>query len=155
MWTRKLPTLGAAFLLTALAACGTTERSTPVSSPTAATTSSGAATVSGYGTVQAVDIVNKQNAGIGLGAVAGAVVGGVLGNQVGEGRGNTVATVAGAAGGAYAGHQIEKRTRKDDEVYRVTIRMDDGSLQAYTQEMLPDLRIGDRVRIANGVVSRY
>ncbi|MGB8326609.1 MAG: glycine zipper 2TM domain-containing protein [Steroidobacteraceae bacterium] len=46
------------------------------------------------------------------GSVVGAVVGGVLGNQVGGGSGKAIATVAGAAGGGYAGNRIEKRMQQ-------------------------------------------
>jgi outer membrane lipoprotein SlyB len=143
-----------AVLSLSLFGCGSTSTPRPVSSAGASTVSSAPA-VSGYGVVQSVDVINRQDAGIGLGAVAGAVVGGVVGNQVGKGRGNTVATVAGAAGGAYAGHQMQKQARRDDQVYRVTVRMDDGSLQAYTQETFPTVGAGDRVRISGGVIERY
>ena len=43
-----------------------------------------------------------------LGTVAGALVGGVIGHQVGGGTGRDIATVAGAAGGGYAGNRIQK-----------------------------------------------
>ena len=42
------------------------------------------------------------------GTAVGALVGGLLGNQIGAGNGRTLATVAGAAGGGYAGNRIEK-----------------------------------------------
>ena len=45
-----------------------------------------------------------QIAGMAIGAVAG----GVLGNQVGGGKGRTLATVAGAVGGGYAGKKIQE-----------------------------------------------
>lgn len=48
-----------------------------------------------------------QNSPVGIGL--GAVVGGLLGNQVGGGNGKTLATVAGAVGGAYLGNEIAKR----------------------------------------------
>lgn len=48
------------------------------------------------------------------GTVIGGVVGGMLGNQVGGGFGNKLATVAGAAGGAYAGNQIQKNMQDQD-----------------------------------------
>lgn len=48
-----------------------------------------------------------QNSPVGIGI--GAVVGGLLGNQVGGGNGKTLATVAGAVGGAYLGNEIAKR----------------------------------------------
>jgi len=49
-----------------------------------------------------------------LGTGIGALVGGVLGHQVGGGNGRTLATVAGAAAGGYAGNRIQKRTQDDD-----------------------------------------
>lgn len=105
----------------------------------------------GYGTVESVDRVEKSNMGV-LGTIGGAVVGGLLGHQIGSGSGNTAATIAGAAGGAYAGREIEKRTRGGDDAYRIVVRMDDGSYQAVGQESTPVVRRGDRVRIQNGDV---
>lgn len=43
-----------------------------------------------------------------LGIATGAVVGGLLGNQVGNGRGRTLATVAGVVGGGYLGNTVAK-----------------------------------------------
>ena len=43
------------------------------------------------------------------GAVVGAVVGGLVGSQVGGGSGKTLATVAGAVGGGFAGREIDRR----------------------------------------------
>lgn len=43
------------------------------------------------------------------GAVAGGVLGALAGHVIGGGRGRTLATLAGAAGGAFAGHEIQKR----------------------------------------------
>jgi outer membrane lipoprotein SlyB len=39
-----------------------------------------------------------------------------------------------------------------DRVYRVTLRMDDGSTQVVTQQTTPDFRTGDRVSLAGGVI---
>jgi outer membrane lipoprotein SlyB len=113
-----------------------------------------------YGVVQSIDLVQQDSADgskIGLGTIAGAVIGGVLGHQVGGGDGNTAATVLGAAGGAYAGHQIEKNNQNQQSVnaYKFTIRMNDGSYQAVTQTANADIRVGDRVQVDNGVVRRY
>lgn len=89
------------------------------------------------GTVQSVTAVERQgqvngvavgNTTIGIGTVAGGVLGGVLGNQVGNGNGKTLATVLGAAGGAYAGNTVEKNMKKVT-VYDVRVRMDDGSFR--------------------------
>lgn len=50
------------------------------------------------------------------GSVIGGVVGGVLGHQIGGGTGKTVATVAGAAGGAYTGNKVQKGMQERDVV---------------------------------------
>jgi outer membrane lipoprotein SlyB len=107
---------------------------------------------SGYGTVESVQTVDRKNPGL-LGTIGGAVVGGLLGNQIGSGTGQTAATIAGAAGGALAGREIERRARSDDELYKIFVRMDDGSYQAIAQESTPMVRPGDRVRVRNGVVT--
>ena len=49
-----------------------------------------------------------------LGTVAGAVIGGVVGHQIGGGTGRDIATVAGAAGGGYAGNRIQKNLQEKD-----------------------------------------
>ena len=105
------------------------------------------------GVVSSVNVIAQQGEGSGLGAVAGGVVGGLLGNQVGGGTGRTVATAAGAAGGAYVGHEIERRRSGGDQIYKVTIKMDDGTTQSFAQEAAPTVKQGDRVTITNGVLS--
>ncbi len=96
-----------------------------------------AAVCADCGTVQSVTAVERQgqvngvpvgNTTIGLGTVAGGVIGGLLGHQVGNGNGKTLATVVGAAGGAYAGNTVEKNMKKVT-VYDVRVRMDDGSMR--------------------------
>ena len=157
--------LGLAAALT-LGACANTNLpagSGPAGSypQTGNTSSSGA--YSGYGVVQSIDLVQQQQqnsgiagTGIGVGAIAGAVVGGILGNQVGGGVGNTAATVLGAAGGAYAGNEVEKRNQpQTTSAYKLTVRMNDGSYQTLTQNSNADVRVGDRVVIENGVARRY
>ena len=129
----------------------------PYNAPAPAATGTGSV-YSGYGVVQSIELVKQQGnaGGIGLGTIAGAVVGGVVGNQVGAGRGNTAATVLGAAGGAYVGHELENRQQQQQpDAYKITVRMQDGSYQALMQSTSGDLRVGDRVRIENGVLRRY
>lgn len=152
-------------VLLALSGCGTMGDSSSASNTgTAPGSGNTGSAYSGYGVVQAIELVQQGNtassgiggSGIGIGAIAGAVVGGVLGNQVGSGTGQTVATVAGAAGGAYVGNEIEKRQQqKTADAYKVTVRMDSGSYQTVTQAGNAGLRVGDRVRIDNGTVQRY
>ncbi|MGE5523191.1 MAG: glycine zipper 2TM domain-containing protein [Rhodospirillaceae bacterium] len=105
------------------------------------------------GTVTSVNAVEKKGEGSGLGAVAGGVVGGLLGNQVGGGNGRTIATVAGVAGGALAGHEVEKRY-KAERHYDVAVRMDDGSIRHFTYESQPEYQPGDKVKVADGRLTR-
>lgn len=107
-----------------------------------------------YGVINAIEMVRGSSDGIGAGAVIGGVVGGVLGSQVGGGSGNDVATIAGVVGGAVAGHQIEKSNRQQD-AYRIQVRLDNGGYQTVTQPSINDLQVGNRVRIENDRVSRY
>jgi len=80
---------------------------------------------------------------------------GLIGNQIGGGTGKTIATVVGAAGGAYAGNQIEQRTRNPNETFRVSIRMDDGNYVTFTESNIMNLRIGDRVRVDGNGFTKY
>lgn len=104
------------------------------------------------GVVESTREIDAKGAGSGLGAVAGGVVGAVVGNQFGHGTGNTVMTVAGAAGGALAGNEIEKRV-KTTKSYEVTVRMEDGSSRAIEEAAAPTWRAGDHVKVVNGVIS--
>lgn len=55
------------------------------------------------------------------GTAIGAVVGGVVGSQFGGGNGKKLATVAGAAGGAYAGNRAQKAVQEKN-TYTTTER---------------------------------
>jgi outer membrane lipoprotein SlyB len=108
-------------------------------------------TCASCGTVEAIRAVELKGDASGLGAVAGGVTGAVVGNQIGRGHGNTAMTILGAAGGALAGNEIEKNVKKRYS-YRVTVRMDDGTFRTVSQSSSPAVTVGERVRIANGVV---
>jgi outer membrane lipoprotein SlyB len=101
-----------------------------------------------HGTVESIETIRQAGGSSGAGAVIGGVAGGLLGHQVGSGRGNTAATIGGAVAGAVVGNEVERR-RNVDETYRFHVRMDDGSIQAFTQDT-PSFRVGDRVRNDNG-----
>jgi outer membrane lipoprotein SlyB len=94
--------------------------------------------------VESVREVKEPGDAKGVGAVAGGVVGGVLGNKLGKGKG--LVTILGAAGGAFAGHQIEKQARADKR-WEIGVRLDDGSQRTLSSETEPAWRAGDRVRI--------
>jgi outer membrane lipoprotein SlyB len=83
------------------------------------------------------------------------VIGGVVGNQFGSGTGKALATGAGVVGGAVAGNAIENRNRRDDEVYRVWVRLDNGATRSIDFYRIDDLRVGDRVRFDGAQLYRY
>lgn len=103
------------------------------------------------GVIESVEQITKPGEASGLGAVAGGVLGGVLGNQIGKGHGRDLATVAGVAGGAYAGHQVEKSQRKST-YYEISVRFNDGTRQVFKQDAPPSWRQGDPVRVDNGMI---
>lgn len=149
---------GVAIAVLSLGACGTVTPPVNTYDPVQAYPQSNYSNQSGYpgyGVVQSIDLVMQERSGIGAGTIAGAVIGGIVGNQVGGGAGNTAATVLGAAGGAYAGHELEKRNQQQINAYKFTIRMNDGTYQTVTQTSNPDIRVGDRVQVDNGVARRF
>lgn len=101
------------------------------------------------GRVQSIRYVERKGEGSGVGAIAGGVVGGVLGHQFGSGRGNTAATVVGAAGGAYAGNEIEKN-RKGKAYWSVAVKLDSGATRTLTFGSKPAVREGERVKLVDG-----
>jgi outer membrane lipoprotein SlyB len=107
-----------------------------------------------YGRVENIGYVQISQRPSGAGAVLGAVIGGVVGNRFGGGTGRALATGAGVVGGAIAGNAIEGRQRREDELYRVRVHFDNGSVREYDFERIDDLRIGDRVKFEGGQLHR-
>lgn len=103
---------------------------------------------SNCGVIESVRAIEHEGSGSGLGAGIGAVVGGLLGNQVGGGNGRTLATIAGAVGGGYAGNVIEKR-RSTTTSYEVIVRMNNGDKQRFIMQE-QRWRSGDLVRVEDG-----
>jgi outer membrane lipoprotein SlyB len=122
------------------------------SSPAPAEQAKPAPVCANCGIVASVNAIKEKGEGSGLGAIAGGVLGGVLGNQVGGGTGKKIATVAGAAGGAYAGHQVEK-TMKSTTSYEVVVNMDDGSTRTFSYDTQPAFQAGSKVRVVNGALT--
>ncbi len=79
------------------------------------------------GVVQQIEQVAPQKAGVGAGSVASTDVGGTA----------------------------PASTSTADRIYRITVRLDDGSNQVVTQQIAPDFHSGERIRIVNGVAQRY
>ena len=107
-----------------------------------------------YGRVESIGRVPVASQPTGVGAVLGAVVGGVVGSRFGGGDGQAVATGVGAIGGAVAGNEIEKLKHRDDEVFRVQVRFENGSVRDFDFQHLEGLRVGDRVKFEGGQLHR-
>lgn len=101
-------------------------------------------------TITAITPIKQEGEGTGLGAIAGGVLGGVIGNQIGGGSGRDVARIAGIAGGAYAGHQVEK-SQRSSTAYDIRVRFsEDGSTQTLREAGEPVWQVGDKVRVVGG-----
>ena len=103
--------------------------------------------VARIGTIESIRQESVQNVNSTVGTIGGALVGGGLGSLFGSGRGQTAATVVGAAGGAFVGNQAAQRSQT--LVWMIGVRYDDGSSAVIQQNSAPALRIGDRVRVTS------
>ena len=64
---------------------------------------------------------------------------------------NEVKGDGGTAGGAYAGHEIEKNVNKT-VTHQVKIRMDNGTYRVVWQQGQPVFHVGEKVKIIDGMV---
>lgn len=112
-----------------------------------------ARTCNNCGTVEAVNLIEVKGEGNYLGTIGGGLVGALLGSQIGNGNGRTAAEVAGAVGGAYAGHAIEGNARKSNH-FEVLVRLQNGATQTVAFASDPGYRVGDKVKINDGVIVR-
>jgi outer membrane lipoprotein SlyB len=103
------------------------------------------------GVVQSVHEVDIKGSGSGVGAVGGAVVGGVVGHQVGEGDNRKIGAVVGAVAGGLLGNEIEKQVRTT-KTFEIAVRFDDGSNRVITEATESPWRVGDKVKVVNGVI---
>lgn len=99
----------------------------------------------GCGTVQDVHAEKRKGEGGAVGVVGGALVGGLLGHQIGGGTGRTLATIGGAAGGAYVGNEVQKQANART-IWVTTVRMSDGRLRRFEQPQRPAWGPGTPVR---------
>lgn len=104
------------------------------------------------GVVEAINTVEVKGDGTYLGKIAGGVVGALIGSQIGQGKGTTVAEVAGAAGGVYAGNEIEKRM-KTTKHYEVLVRLENGGSRTISYAAHPDFVVGAKVRVENDTLT--
>ena len=124
--------------------------------PVASSTPPGAATETACaecGRVMAVAVTQKAGDYSAVGVLAGGAIGAVLGNQVGGGFGKDLATLAGAAGGAYAGKVIEEKM-KTHTVWTVTVHYANESKASFDFLADPGLQVGDRVKNSGSTIVR-
>lgn len=106
------------------------------------------------GVIESVRQVSIEGTQTGAGTIAGGAIGGIAGSNVGKGKGSTVGAILGVVGGAVAGSLIEGASTKKNGV-EITVKLDNGSLVAITQEGDEPYRPGERVRIlSDGRTSR-
>ena len=146
--------LGARLAFIAALAAGAAAPLAAQASPDGHHPKSSASHCQNCGTVVSTNTYKRAaESGSGVGGAGGAVVGGLLGNQVGSGRGRTLATIAGAVGGAYAGNNIE-RNMKAVTYTDVRVRMATGGYRTFTEQGRPRFANGDRVRVQQGRLVR-
>ena len=154
--SHSAPLAAGAMAAAMLAACGSVPLSEPASSYPAPTAMAPASLE--YGRVTNIEFFQGGTARGGVnvpGALIGAVAGAVLGNQVGGGSGRDAATILGGVTGAAVGSQVGRPSAATTSpVYRISIQSDQGALRTYDVPATGDLRVGDRVRVENGVIYR-
>ena len=113
-----------------------------------------------YGRIANIEVIRSETRGAapsGGGAVAGGLLGGVVGNQFGHGGGRAAMTAIGLVGGALLGNNVESNANapRAYESYRISVQTENGGYRAFDVPTPGDLRVGDRVRIDNGQISRF
>jgi len=101
------------------------------------------------GVIDSIKVVEEKGEATGAGAIIGGIAGAAVGSQIGNGDGRRLATIAGAAGGAVAGNEIEKNSKKSAQ-YKIAVRMENGSVRTFTHSSDPGFRPGENVRVVNG-----
>jgi uncharacterized protein YcfJ len=105
------------------------------------------------GRVTAVTVTEKKGESNAVGMIAGGLAGAVLGHQVGGGLGKDLATVAGAAGGAYAGKTVQENMNAR-KVWTVSVHFPDGRTGSYHFDHDPGFTVDTNVRLSGNTVVR-
>lgn len=107
----------------------------------------------GTGVVQSISegTESDQAANV-LGAVGGAALGAWLGSNIGGGTGQTIATAAGGVAGGMAGSSVAGKAGAK-LYWDVRVRFEDGVDRVVRVYDRPAVKPGDRVNVANGVVT--
>ena len=105
------------------------------------------------GKVTAVHVVEKQGDSNAVGLIAGGVAGAVLGHQIGGGMGKDLATIAGAAGGAYAGKKVQENMNTT-KVWQVSVTYTNGGSAKFDYAQDPGFKVGDSVKKSGNTLER-
>lgn len=105
------------------------------------------------GKVTAVHVVDKQGDSNAVGLIAGGVAGAVLGHQIGGGLGKDLATIAGAAGGAYAGKKVQENMNTT-KVWQVSVTYTNGGSAKFDYAQDPGFKVGDAVKKSGNTLVR-
>jgi outer membrane lipoprotein SlyB len=100
------------------------------------------------GTVESIRTVEVRDDTPVVGAAdgfAGAVA------DMDKGNAGATTTILGGVGGAFAGDEMDKKTRR---AYRVTVHMDDGSFRTLSLSNPPAFAVGEKVRVVEGKLVR-
>jgi outer membrane lipoprotein SlyB len=115
------------------------------------TSKSAEGTCTDCGHVTAVNVHEKAGESNAVGLIAGGVAGAVLGHQVGGGVGKDLATVAGAAGGAYAGKKIQENMNST-KVWTISVKYTDGRTAKFDFAHEPGLAVGTAVKNSGNTI---
>ncbi|MDD4944019.1 MAG: hypothetical protein PHQ13_10865 [Rhodoferax sp.] len=113
----------------------------------------GQAVCTDCGRVTAVNVSEQGGVNGTVGMIAGGVAGAVLGHQVGGGFGKDLATIAGAAGGAYAGKTLAEGAG-GRKVWTVSVQYTDGRTGSFNFEQDPGLAVGTAVKNSGNTLVR-
>jgi hypothetical protein len=162
----------AGLLALALAGCSSTRGSSDGTGGGATGSGMGASGSMGSGTSGGTAATGGTEATGGAGSMAGtggsmaAPAPGPAGSPMPAGAPNAVVMLievaprpagAGAAGTAVGGSGTAGATGSsmgDEKVYRITLRMDDGTTRIVTQDKAPTFHSGDRVNMTDGMVTQ-
>lgn len=114
-----------------------------------------------YGRIANIQVIqttagNPSVPGALIGAVGGALVGNAVGRSLGGVSARDTSTVLGGVGGAVLGSQVAReRAAPGAPVYRITVQTDQGVMRTFDVPSPGDLRVGDRVRVDQGVIYHY
>lgn len=101
------------------------------------------------GVVESVRNVSIDKGASGVGTLAGAGLGALGGAAIGGGRGSIATGILGAVAGGVVGNRIENNVANKPGL-EITVRLDNGSLTAITQDADESFNVGERVRLLSG-----